>query len=383
MFRKPRHASSATATPTLPCIGRPPTPPSLSTCCPNIVNVQMAPLPLLGRSQTTVKSSGRQSTTLLKSKGKGNSSILSFFKKTESPQKSEKHDKAKDGELFLQDNTGRQSYEEPSQAPTSPGEGAIIELSDDNSARYNENLGAVKRRRTSGKGPTIPGYCETESTLENSADVRKVVEKEAINPVTAVASLLTPKSVQDETILNGTPSTRDQRSLQISGAGPFIEDDDSEDETTERLMKEVFGKRKRSPNKSPILSILPTKDDPLTVAAEDFSDIPPLKRESTSIVDLDEFDGIEDFIDDEFPAEGEEYMERQWMDDQERIDFGLEGVDMDDEYSVQDKENIKDYTPGKVSESQADLCPICSASLEGIAPEVGSVSSQYQLFIHY
>ena len=375
MFRKPRHESSTAATPILPSTGRPPTPPSSSTCNRNSMNNQMAvktPLPLLGRSQTTPRSTGRQSTTLLKHKGKTNSSILSFFKKTESPLKFDKGTEPKDDGLFLQD-VEKQSFEELSQIPTPPRENEIIEFSDEDSCRYNENIGAVKRRRMSIGNVMISELSEVKHALNSNGEIGEISRRTATSGVTATTPSSMPRSVQSEATENATLLTNGHSVPRHSGPSPFIEDDESEDKITERLVKELFCKNQNSPVAKSILSPTSKKHDPEAMIPEYIPEVPSLKREPTSMIAPDAFDGIEDFIDDEFPEDGEEYMERRWMDNQERLELGLEEADVDDDYFVEENGKPVDCSLNKVSESQAGSCPICNASLEGITPDVGSL----------
>ena len=329
-----------------------------------------SPLPLLGRSQASPRS---KSTTSIKSKGKADGSILSFFKKTESPQKSDKVVEADDGVLFLPDDTGRKSFDEPLQTPTPPREDANVESGDDTLVRFNENLGVVKRQRTSSNGVMISGFGEVEAV---SAEISRTGTRNPAESLVVATQSVKPQLTDAAAIANATSLTRSTKGLNSSGPSPFIEDD-SEDESTERLIKEVFGKRPPSPTKHSTLSKPPEKHESGSVAVGDSPDIPSLKREPTSIVDGDAFDGIEDFIEDEFPEDGEEYMERRWMDDQERLELGLEEVDMNDEYSVEDIRDFKGNSPPRVSESQTGSCPICNTSLEGIMPEVGYRDSCY------
>ena len=337
-----------------------------------------SPLPLLGRSQTSLRSGGRQSTIAIKSKGKANGSILSFFKKTESPQKSDKVVEADDGALFLPNDIGENSFSGPLQMPTPPREDANVESGDDDVVRFNENLGVVKRQRTSSNGVMISGFSEVEAI---SAEIRRTGTMNTTESLVVATQPVKPRSTDAAAISNATPLTRSRKGLNSSGPSPFIEDD-SEDESTERLIKEVFGKRPPSPTKNSTLPKPPEKRESESMTIEDPRDIPSLKREPTSIVGVDAFDGIEDFIDDEFPEDGEEYMERRWMDDQERLELGLEEVEMDDEYLADDITDVKGHSPQKVSESQAGSCPICNRSLEGIIPEVGClVHVTFQLLL--
>ena len=93
---------------------------------------------------------------------------------------------------------------------------------------------------------------------------------------------------------------------------------------------------------------------------EDNYEPPPLTRESTSMYPND-FEGMDDFENDEFFEGGEEYMERKWMREQEELELGL------DEDSK--SESAEDAVPTPQSETQADdpICPICNANLRKLS----------------
>lgn len=104
--------------------------------------------------------------------------------------------------------------------------------------------------------------------------------------------------------------------------------------------------------------------------------IPSLKQESTSYAEPNDFEGIEDFIDDEFPEEGEEYLERKWMQEQAELEMGLEEDDVtpDTDEKVKYKESEVD-TKIVMHDEEATSCPLCSASLAGITDQVCSDAS--------
>ena len=95
--------------------------------------------------------------------------------------------------------------------------------------------------------------------------------------------------------------------------------------------------------------------------------VPSLNRESTSVVETDEFDGIEDFIDDEFPEEGEEYMERLWMDQE-----GLLDLDTEDGGVAIKQDTVAEVDTTTKSE-EVEICPLCAISFEGVSPNVSMI----------
>ena len=345
MFRKPRDSDGSLSEATLtPSTGRPPTPPSSVTSRtishgPIMTITSKSPLHGLGRSQTTPKNVSRQTVPLGKSRGKSNGSILSFFKKADASGKAAR---VEEEDLFFADTfTGR----EPPlpQIPTPPSEkandGEDI-YGESTSNRFNEVLGSVKRRRKE-SGNTGTG-----------SDFGKVGSKDTLphTPIDASSSL-SP----------GQESNSGPKQV----AGPFVEDSESEDEMIKHLSKAAFASV--NPQQTEIRNTLTERED-LGNEDESVVPIPSLQRGSTSIVGGDGFEGFEDFIDDEFPEDGEEYMERRWMDEQERLEMGLEELDEDEnDIPVDTKEQGTTQTE---EEMGAESCPICSASLSGITPEV-------------
>lgn len=87
-----------------------------------------------------------------------------------------------------------------------------------------------------------------------------------------------------------------------------------------------------------------------------------LKQESTSINE----GRIEDFLDDEFPEEGEEYLERRWMEEQRQFE---EDFDPDGE-SESLSELSRSDDPIRDDET-AGTCPICSDRFVGFTEQVG------------
>ena len=123
---------------------------------------------------------------------------------------------------------------------------------------------------------------------------------------------------------------------------------------------------------------LPLKDKTANGAKTDSHPIPSLKQECTSYAELNDFEGVEDFIDDEFPEEGEEYLERRWMQEQAELEMGLEE---DDEGTPSDGKAIKEEaeveTEIVMHNEEETSCPICSASLTGISDQVGLDDGQH------
>lgn len=352
MFRKPRtvqEASNVTES-IQPSIGRPPTPPSLTT--PKVgrsmesvqASAASSTTPLLGRSKTTPRNSGKSGLSVGgRAGGKSNGSILSFFKKASTASIEASPMQEEDG-LFLASETLDVGLEEPTQTPTPPKEldaetsfaKCLRGMSPlDETMQFNEVDGPRKRRRTSSPmGRTMPskplrrGPFVDESD-DDEKDLSAPLKFESDGPLEATPIYTMPRN---ERILSfGPPSPT--RNHQGEGDADADADDD-----------------------------LDTTTPPL----------PTLKREPTSHADGPDFDGMEDFIDDEYP-EGEEYMERRWMEEQAELDLGF----MDDEDS---KDTADGSEPaGEVYATQASgngtstaSCPICGGAFGSLSEQDAS-----------
>ncbi|KAI4180174.1 MAG: hypothetical protein L6R41_007406 [Letrouitia leprolyta] len=336
MFRKPRDTSEATsiASPPKPSTGRPPTPPlSMTPRTGHTTESVHAPIatttnPLLGRNKTAPRTVSRTSLSAgPKMGGKLNGSILNFFKKADSAS-SIPHSKQEEESLFL-DYTDRDvDGEGPTQTPTPPRDDDLSEepypdgniLPLDEQSRYNELGGSVKRRRLSA-GQETP----------------------------TVFELPQPKS-----------SKR---------VGPFLEELDNEDRLPEPVRVEIDGLSQvalpheptREENSGLQHRLEPKSLDNVTetITSTSIPTVPELKHETTSHADAPGYEDLEDFIDDEYP-EGEEYMERRWMEEQAEIEASLEDEDIS--RTPQDSGNQDEQpkpTPSSKAESSG-TCPICS-----------------------
>ncbi|KAG9743519.1 DRMBL-domain-containing protein, partial [Aureobasidium melanogenum] len=173
-----------------------------------------------------------------------------------------------------------------------------VEIVEEQEPRFNEEDGPVKRRKLS--------PVDSLDELKPTSQAPTPVDKARTVPVTKVSS------------------------------GPFMEESDSEDEGINDTTPDIGSTTiKTEPREPPPLIHQPT---------------------SASVADLDnfgDFEATDDFEDDVFD-EGEEYVERLWM-EQEQIK--LENGEDD---SFQDD-------PIDTSEADAPTCPICSVSLAGVA----------------
>lgn len=287
------------------------------------------PLPLLGKSKSTSKKNSAPIAG--KGRGKGNGNIMSFFKKAEFVETSSLGGADQENEegLFLEEGPVK-TTEKPMQTPTpprdedSPNEVDMLATGSPLS-RYNEDALPNKRRRIQD--------IEGQSSLETRA--------------------------------KALPQ------------GPFVDDSDTDDEPlgassggSDTTFVDEHRSVTETRSSAPPSNTKSADEDSKTVP------VPFLKRESTSIGERDDFDGLEDFIDDEFPEEGEEFMERRWMEEQAELDMGFEedqevNGDTTEEAKQQD---IQEPASLSVQDPESTCCPICGGSTGNMAEQVSQWS---------
>ena len=285
-------------------------------------------MPLLGKSKTTSK---KNPTPIAgKGRGKGNGNIMSFFKKAEPGEISSmgRVDHEREESLFL-DEESVKIAEKPMQTPTPPRDEESpndVDMLITNSplSRYNENGIPNKRRRIQ--------YSEGSSSPKGSA--------------------------------KALPQ------------GPFVDDSDTDDESlgassAKDSTELAYEHRPTSETVAPVTSSnnIFVHEDSKAVP------VPALKQESTSIGEQDEFDGLEDFIDEEFPEEGEEFMERRWMEEQAELEIGLEEDEEANEDATEETKQQDIHGPAVLSaqDSESACCPICGGSTGGMAEQASEL----------
>lgn len=289
-------------------------------------------VPTLGRSVAIPKSNSRPVTLFSgKSRPKPNGSILSFFKKASSISTVENINLDLHESLFIEDDDFPKA-QGALQTPTPPRDSNSIEGSpetkrifeDDGVLRFNEEPGPVKRQKV--EGPPIL-----------------------------------------------SPSSRNQKPNPTMRTRPFFEDsdDDEEDHTIAR-----FGERClldiAIPQITPFIEPCEQKISGETVMNSEVVIPQPISlpsHESTKTERKSEFDNIEDFIDDEFPEEGEEYIERKWMEEYSEMEPGLDDTGLDDFSEARLRDSDVETAPTE-QETFKPVCPICSMSFEGLTDQV-------------
>ncbi|CZT16660.1 related to PSO2-DNA repair protein [Ramularia collo-cygni] len=340
MFRKPRTDTTERHGEVL---GRAPTPPGTPAKTPWKLAIPPAvpppkimaaktkpkkqtPLPTIGRQGP---SSTKKTTSKVKLAGKGNSSILSFFKKSEENE---------DAGLFVQDHTPYAAQNGSVNGDDRSDEGGRPE-DDAEEARFNENGGSVKRRRTSG------GSGDGQSTANEKAS----------------------------TATGGDDGARK--------AGPFFEESDSEQEEEEP--DAIIGLEGGAEG-GMVAGEMPRQfavslDEPQHTApvapAYGFITAPTLFKEETSYEPgLGDFADFEDGDFDEDPYEGgDEFMERRYMEEQARLDVEDDEKDYDGPFDEDDEAQDSETTATKSSSSTDSSCPICSVNLNGISEQDAGV----------
>lgn len=374
MFRNPR---SSTQTPS---VGRPPSPPTTPDLGSyrkkptypgndNADYTSMAAAKTVTSSRTSTRASARtpakakmQQTTLLpnnwakapssgskKDNGKSsnNHSITTFFKKSE--------DGVPNG-LFIEER-GTRAFKTPSQDEIEEEANNVDNAACTEDARYNEAGGSVKRRRT---GDSVP-----------------VVKRDESGPdAAALVNACTPPPQEEEgsevRAMEITAVQDDAKMIKPRRSGPFAEDSDSEDERPVAAIESVPVQTPSNPSEShPILVKTEKIDtDAAKIEVSPIPRRPALEREETSYsvaaTGFDDFDAMDDFEDDEFPAEGEEYQVRRFEEEQRRLEMAAMGI----EEELDEDEPPNDATTLIVKHEEVEtgdqgVCPMCSLSLAG------------------
>ena len=268
-----------------------------------------------------------------KGSGKPNGNIMSFFKKAESTSATVANVKEDDELLFVEDSPIKGGAKMSLQTPTPPREESSteawpmdIEMDSPDSpiSRYNEDIMPSKRRRTD--------------------DIPK-------------------------------QSPPIERTKHAPARGPFVDDSDSDsdDGNIKPSNVSVLGNVDHPQGgESAPRDPTPAHERQLPGNGAIRPAVPILKRERTSLGEANDFDGIEDFIDDEFPEEGEEYLERRWMEEQAEFEEDLEEEDHAMGGGTMDAKmgDLTDTTSIMPQGSEPSSCPICGGNTAGLNDQV-------------
>lgn len=389
MFRKAREKSSDSSH-VKPSIGRPPTPPNgaqdtvTGQSAATMATRTSSTKPLGPRSNTkanvpSLSRPGAKKAFGQKTPSKPNSSILSFFKKVELPD---------DGGLFLSGGRQASPKQKNSLAMRESGRDILnignedddLYSATDGTERYNESGYSMKRRKMSGDFAN-----ERLNNMDGS------IISDRVQPEVDTVKLVTAQ----DTCSPPPPDTATSTKSQPRRIGAFIDDSESEAEEVPQgfrksnhavqdtaveakeidLEESMAGapshmnegietkllEQDQAQKNIPVLS---TSDE---ISPADDVNPPSLKREETSYGDYGAFHDVEEYpdVEDEF-ADGEEFMERKWMEEQES--FETLNVDIEsNDYPGEDFESgPNDHTP---QDSIVASCPICESDLAGISPD--------------
>ncbi|KAK3668662.1 DNA cross-link repair protein PSO2/SNM1 [Elasticomyces elasticus] len=276
---------------------------------------KQAPLPTIGRQGAVGSAKKIAASTKAVQAGKGNGSILSFFKKT-------------DGEgLFVEEKVGLRGRVQ---------EGVGVEFGGESGegwdgGRWNESGGSVKRRKTSGGDEQVEGLFEE------------------VSPVVEAAKMQKPQ--------------------QQARAGPFMQEsdsDDSDDDVQQAFTTATAKPKSLTSASTPADQDNATDDLPQQTITSESGPVrtlhspPALLKQETSHAPDAEFqdfgDDLAEFDEDLF-EQGDEFVERRYMAEQA---------------ALEDSENEKDYDPvapeikAETETEGGPECPICSISLAGV-----------------
>ncbi|KFY65357.1 hypothetical protein V496_02634 [Pseudogymnoascus sp. VKM F-4515 (FW-2607)] len=368
MFRKPRENATSDISVT-PSTGRPPTPPDERSTGRSGPTTAMAgtsstkPLTPRPNTKTNVRRPSSQTAKKAfnaKTSGKPNGSILNFFKKVEAED---------DGGLFLSGSRYEVSPTKkplPVRPPTPDdlGGAAYDDLysATDGMERYNESGHPTKRRRTSN------GRTDAQARSMNTV----VSEGKPL----AIGVPTVP--VKAEISEACTPPPPDADNPQPRRIGAFLDDSDSDDGETpvgidvrSKSIKDAAIKAEVALSSDGLPGMSKTakpEAEDLNDLFEDVPDMPThhltegepttlLRQEDSSYGDYGAFEDMDEYpdIEDEF-ADGEEFMERKWMEEQEKFENA-------------DASEINIPFPsdsfGIPDETSISKCPICDSDLGG------------------
>jgi len=374
MFRNPReNVTRNNIDQVLPSTGRPPTPPqegksTILTRSPffsdkpsETTKTSSSPLsriPVLGTIPQTKISSARKNAI------KQNQSILNFFGKTEkkeTPQESP----TKGENLFFEEATPKKNVRKNELDLERDGSPKWNGWSqDDGIEKFNEFATPVKRRKIEDEFTPTRGFIKTPSpepvaTDNHGAKVSQLPEE---NKVVKQRGGFVDDSSDDEGSLPDIPPyvevTGDKAIEGTSNDQIIIDNPLNNQELNYSEVTEII----KVPLKPP--------DEPLQDgenADEQETRRPALTRQGTSGYQLDEF-GPNDF-DDEFFPEGEEFLERQYMEEQLAMEKAFDD-DSKSESGTDGARTPKDVEEVDELEDAADAietCPMCNGSMKGLS----------------
>ncbi|KAI7375794.1 hypothetical protein KC328_g15227, partial [Hortaea werneckii] len=283
-------------------------------------------LPTLGRQGPTGSAKKTGAVAKAKPQGKGNSSILSFFKRADNTAE-------EDLGLFVEDKKGRgRATPEPVEPQVSSLGGEEQDGAEGD--RFNESGSSVKRRRID------------------------VAEEDG----------------QDEASLFGESPVKSSQPVVEPRSGPFMEESDSEQEEEQPEAVIPIAKEPETlvAEYEDISKDQSTEEQAQPVVepvAEKAASPPALVKQETSynaeIEDFEDFEGIEgDFDEDAFEG-GDEFMERKYMEEQARLESLENDGNAFDSLQPERESHSRIGENENLTADAGPSCPICSVSLAG------------------
>ncbi|KAL1855564.1 hypothetical protein Plec18167_004097 [Paecilomyces lecythidis] len=382
MFRNPRENSNLPdSQKAKPSTGRPPTPPP-STDRATATNNSSAPVvksPYFSASSTgasafpkTGSTPSKMSFSAKKTSTKKNTSILSFFQKTDGPPKATSTQQRitqfgsktpRNGKNANRTRTGAGNNLGVWRQDNAGGKdvgGLFFDDKRGNNGSHtegNKDGDEVEFMRGRSKTPDDDIWGEQQddrfNETENSVKRRRVQEE----------SSLDEKSKDDAASKETTPVSAKPK----KNNGPFIDESDSEDDL--EAFREVAdvpaaSDSKSKPNNEDDFDVAPADVEPANHQLSSMPPLaaerPPLVREATSHIEDDEFADFDDIEEDEF--RGEDFLEGPWIEGQTGSEFG--GYETPETSGAGETNGDMNETPS---------CPICQASLGGLSDNEVSV----------
>ncbi|KAF2465013.1 DRMBL-domain-containing protein [Lindgomyces ingoldianus] len=332
MFRNPRENRKLPPSSKLtPAVGRPPSPSRSRSISSDMApcKTQTTLVPLDWSKRPLASNSSSRGKPKTPATGSGNGNIMAFFKKAEEIN----------CRIFLEERGAKsvQGLTEIDEEDL----GWHDEIHDASQERFNENDCSVKRRKIA-EDPPVQACTPPppESTIGAQEPPTRQIPRE---------------------------TTKAPRR-----SGPFLDDSESESEEMDLPIHRT--ETDPLPNTSGDLTISgPTEDPNVPTSHVDGPPLadpdPPLLKVEVSPVDEEAFDDFEGLVDGDFP-EGEEYNERQWMEEQRRLEIAEAGIEGD----FDDFDGVPMFLEAETeTDEMIPSCPICGASLDSFSDQEASV----------
>ncbi|KAL6159481.1 DNA cross-link repair protein PSO2/SNM1 [Exserohilum turcicum] len=264
--------------------------------------------------------------------GTPNGNIMTFFKKAEEIN----------NRIFLQERGSNPTVlledEEEDVGWSDEKSKSIVS---DNEDRYNENSGSIKRRKVS-EEVAVPPACSPPPPTDCESNMD------------ALAALAPKQTLKPR-----------------KKSGPFVDDSESEDSEAEIPAITPGMATGRQCEKSPVTK---ETEDPLPPESIEHSiaHAPPRKSEPANQYDGGGYEYYDDLEDDEL-LEGEEYDERRWMKEQQKLEMEEAGFEGDpDDFEAPflfPESNVTESKRGENGTQDVLSCPICGGSLPGLSEQ--------------